>query len=136
MKEDVVAFKKELENYSYYQMNLKGTLELIKYNEYLLSNVRGIDPSKEPGSSSIEWVDSDAFRRIADELDTLYKRRDLRILQIKYIESVLEKLSEETRQACLDIYVNGETYAKISADKYLSKHALFYRIEKELKNVV
>ena len=132
MKIDVNAFKRELENYYYYQINLKGTLELIEFNEYLLTNVRGIDPSKEPNDNHTIWVESDSFKRISDELDKLYKRRDLRIMQIEYIESILDKLSDETKKACIDIYVKGETYAKISAERFLSKKGLFYRIEKEL----
>ena len=132
MKIDIDAFKRELENYSYYKINLKGTIKLIKYNEYLLSNVKGIDPSKEPGGSSSVWVESETFKRISAELDRLYKRRDLRIMQIEHIESILDKLSEETRNACIDIYVRGKTYESISQKYGYSKGGLWYRIKAEL----
>lgn len=136
MKKDVDAFKKELENYSYYKINLEGTNRMIEYNEYLLSNVRGIDPSKEPVGSSSIWVESEAFERIAAELDKLYNRRKLRMMQIDYIESVLDKLSEETRQACIDIYVKGQTYVQISDNIHLSKTGLFRRIQSELNKAI
>ena len=135
-KEDVAAFKRELENYSYYKSNLKLTLDMIEYKEYLLSNVKGIDPSKEPGLSNITWVESDAFDKIANDLERLNRHRELRIKQIEYIESILDRLAEETRNACIEIYVNGETYARVSNQYYLSKRGLFYRIEKELDGVL
>ena len=136
MKIDVVAFKKELENYSYYQTNLEGTKRLIEYNEYLLSNVHGLDPSKESGNGSSIWVETDAFKRITDELERLYKRKELREAQIEYIESILNKLSQETREACLKIYVEGESYAKVSSERFLSKKGLFSRVERELNNIL
>lgn len=132
MKTDVDAFKRELENYSYYKLNLQGTIKLINYNEHLLSNLHGLDPSKVSGGSSLVWVESDAFKRISDELERLNKRKELRLKQIEYIESVLEQLSEETRKACIDIYVEGKTYESISHQYGYSKGGLWYRIKAEL----
>ncbi len=130
--QDAAAFKNELKNYKYYQKNLEGTMKLIEYNEYLLSNVRGVDPTREPGQGVKTWVETDEFKRIADELDRLNKRKELRIAQIKYIESVLTDLSEETRNACIDIYINKIPYQKAIHKYGYSKSGLWYRIKAEL----
>ena len=133
-KKAVKAFKKELENYSFYKTNLKGTLELIAYNEYLLQNVHGINPQKEPShsSGSKQWQETDTYHRIRSELDRLELRRDLRIRQIEYIESILDKLDPETRDVIERIYLKGESYYDISRQKYMSKSALFEKIERKI----
>ena len=133
---DVAAFKRELENYSYYRENLEGTIRLIEYTEYLLSNVRGIDPSKQHVNSNCTWVDTDEFRRISDELDRLCRRRDLRIAQIDYIESVLSKLDPDIKDACIEIYVKGKSYSEVSAEKFISGPGLFKQVHNELSEIL
>lgn len=129
---DVDAFKNELRNYSYYQQNLKGTRKLIAYNEYLLSNVKGLDPSKEAGGSPAVWVESEQFKRISDELGRLNRHRELREAQIAHIETVMNRLSPEVRKACVEIYVNGKTYHEIAAERFVSMSGLYKQIDKEL----
>ena len=133
-KRAVKAFKKELENYSFYKINLRGTLDLIDYNVNLLENVHGIDPKKEPSHSTgtKPWQETDSYHRIRLELDRLEARRDLRIRQISYIESVLSKLDAETRRIIEEIYLYGFGYDMVAQRMHISKTALFNRIERRL----
>ena len=132
-RQDAAEFKNELKNYKYYQTNLKGTLKLIEYNEYLLSNVRGVDPAREPVTGSKTWVETDEYKRICDELERLNKHKQMREAQIEHIESVLAELSEQTREACIDIYVNRISYEKAIRKYGYSKSGLWYRIQAELE---
>lgn len=136
-KQDIMAFKKELENYSYYKTNLQGTKKLIEYNEYLLENVHGVDPSKAPSGSGggKVWVETDTYHRISDELERLRNRYALRIAQISYIESILDKLDPETKEMCIAIYVEGETYATTTSGKHITSSGLFKRIERKLSKI-
>lgn len=137
-KQDVIAFKKELENYSYYKTNLEGTKKLIEYNEYLLSNLHGIDPSREPSGSSgsIPWVETESFRRIADELDRLNKRKVLREAQIEHIENVLNAMDSKIKDICIEIYLDGKSYREVASNRGISSTSLFRTIEEELKEIL
>ncbi len=136
MKKDVEAFKRELGNYRYYRLNLEGTMELIEINEYNLSNLHGLDPSKQHVSSGVPWVESEEFKRVSKELAMLYERLELRKKQISYIEYVLGRLSKDTREACLQIYADRKTYSEVSRKMNISRKGLFYRIQKELDRVL
>jgi len=136
-KEAVEAFKRELRNYSYYKLNLEGTIKLIDMNEYLLENVHGVDPGKEPSGSSgsVPWVESDSYHRIQNELEKLNSRLKLRISQVNYIESVLDQLDPEIREVCIQIYEYGKSYEEIAYKNHLSVGALYKRIERALRRI-
>ena len=136
MKKDIEAFKKELTNYNYYKRNLQGTLELIEINEGLLSNVHGLDPSKDHYASHTVWVETETFKKISDELDRLYKRKSLREAQIEYIDYVLNKISSDMKDACIDIYANGKSYTEIGRKYGYSKSGLWFKIKYELNNAL
>ena len=136
MNKDVDAFKKELGNYSYYRGDLIDISEQIQIFEYKRSNIHGIDPSKEHSLSGTAWVESEEFRRISDELDKLNARKELRIRQISYIESVLDQMTEEARKACVLIYACKKTYSEVSRELMMSRNALFYRVQKELDEIL
>ncbi|MBQ6217354.1 MAG: hypothetical protein IJK53_08245 [Erysipelotrichaceae bacterium] len=137
-KKAVKAFKRELENYNFYKINLQGTLKLIEYNEYLLQNVHGVNPQKEPSHSSgvKQWPETDTYYRIRTELDRLEQRRDLRIRQISYIESILSGLDPETKELIDRIYLLGFGYDFVARSNHVSKTALFNRIERKLAKML
>ena len=137
-KDAVDAFKRELKNYKYYKINLEGTLRLIEMNEYLLSNVHGVNPEKEPNGSSgsIAWVETETYDRITKELERLYERRDLRLKQIEYIDDVLTRMNSEIAHICKSIYLNDRSYSSISKELNLSKSSLHEKVEKELQKVL
>ena len=136
MEDTVAAFLRELRNYEFYRTNLVGIEKLIAFDEDLLANVHGVDPSRQSGSTIVPWVETDEFKRISDELDRLYRKRDMRIGQIEYIESVLSKIDPDIREACLQIYVKKQTYRRIAMHYDISVNGLYYRIQKELAAVV
>lgn len=137
-KEAVEAFKRELKNYDFYKINLEGTLKLIAYNEYLLENVHGIDPQKEPNGSSgmIPWVETDTYHRIANELERLRNRRDLRIKQIEYIDNILDQLHPNIKKICIEIYKNNVPYAEIASELHVSVGGLHKEIEREIDEIL
>lgn len=137
-EEAVEAFKRELKNYNYYKLNLEGTLKLIEMNEYLLANVHGLNPEKNPdnsGGSSI-WVETETYKRISEELDKLEKRRDLRLAQIEHIESIMSLMDDETRRICERIYRDNESQLKVAKEYKKSRQLMIYEIDKKISKIM
>lgn len=137
-KDAVSAFKRELRNYNYYKVNLAGTLKLIDRNEYLLENVHGINPEKEFSfnSNPKAWVESETYHRIREELDRLEKRRDLRIRQIDYIESILSKADADIKNICERIYRDGEDQLIVAKEYKIPRRTMNYNIDRELERIL
>lgn len=136
MEDTVAAFLRELRNYEFYRTNLVGIEKLIAFDEDLLANVHGVDPSRQSGSTIVLWVETDEFKRISDELDRLYRKRDMRLMQIDYIESVLNRMDKDIREAVIRIYGKKRSYTEVARSMSISESGLFKRIDRELTSIL
>lgn len=129
--DEIKMFKKELGNYINYinKVNkLKLDLDVMWYD---LTGVKGVRYDKEPTQHSYNESYSEEMRLNA--LEKIKKVEDSisRIQsQIDYVESVLMKMPNDIRTACIDIYCRDKTYAKVSSKIGYSASGLEYTINK------
>jgi DNA-directed RNA polymerase specialized sigma24 family protein len=131
----VLAFKNELKNYRFYQERIEALNDLIDICYYNLTGVKGVQSDKIPSSTNPELAE-DARYRVYDEIDRHKRNKAITQAKLDEINEILDQLEEPIKKALIAIYADGESYEKISQEMYLSKSALFEKLETKLKDAI
>lgn len=128
-------FKKLLQIYPFCKKESRRLKEELDLQWYDLENVKGVDPSKQPGSSNRKFMEQVRLDRL-DEIEEMVQDQELYEMIVKFVDRKLDNLEDETRNNVVDLYVKGKTYITVSAENFVSDSGLFRRIENELnKNI-
>ncbi len=57
-------------------------------------------------------------------------------MHIQEIKDVLNKLSNDIKEACIEIYVNKKRYIDVACEYYISSSALYRKVNKEIENAI
>lgn len=126
----VIAFKNRLRNYTFDLSRIVKLDEDIELCYHKLGGVKGIDPSKEPTHCQ---MDKDIEYKIRDDIEKYEALRKTYESNILYVDSVLELIEEETRQAIKDVYIYGKNMFKVASKLYISKSTLRDRMDYRIK---
>lgn len=132
--EDIVAFKYELRNRNYYRAQIVKKEEEASDLWYLLSGVKAVRTDQvriTPNSHDI----AEHRNRLTSMISKL--ENDIKFLEqkLRYIDSVLNQIPEETRTMMIDIYCDGATYDDEAIKTHWSRSAIQYHINKVLKAI-
>lgn len=127
---EVRAFKNLLRNYKFYQERINKLEEDIDLCYHKLGGVRAVDPSREPIHSP---MDKDIEYKIRDDIEKYEALMKHYKSNIDYVDSVLELIEEETREAIKKVYVESKTLESVSRKIYISASTLRDRIDVRLK---
>ena len=112
-------------------INSKGEIVAIMKSRGNVSNISMID--------IIDKYDSKRENIIASYDDEI-ANCELRIqdceLHIKEIETVLNKLSNETKNACINIYCLKKRYIDVADEMFMSASTLYRKVNKEIENAI
>lgn len=129
----VRAFKNELRNYTYYLNRIVTLDNSIEFCYDRLSNVTGIDPSKEPihgaPNKEYEW-------KLRDDIEKFEHLKKLTQEKIKYIDDVLTKMDTEIKWAIICVYIDGKQIINICGNIGLSPNGLQKRMNKAIEEAV
>lgn len=126
------VLKRELKNRKGYQNDLININRKIAKAVYEMEGVKGVRFDKPRVTMSPQQAEEIRLERI-EEYNDLLAERDRIILQLKYIDKILEELDEETREA-VEMYIcQGNTLRKTAMVFHMSKSGMGDRIDRELK---
>lgn len=131
---DYKVFKNEISNLkAYYQslIEINNDLERLSYD---LTGVKGVRFDRQPGSfnpSLSEYRKLDLIEKIEEK----EKELDYTQLAIKRYESNLNKLPKPIRDAVVQIFIQGRTFAEMGKLLGYSDHGLHYKIKKEVEKI-
>lgn len=131
----ILAFKNELRNYRFYQERIESLDELINICYYNLTGVKGVRADKVPSSTNPELAEETRYR-IYDEIEHHKQNKAITEAKLKSLDEILDKLEKPIKEALIKIYADGESYDKVSQEMYLSKSALFEKLDTKLKGVL
>ena len=126
-KEEVDAFKNELQNLWFYQGKVKeceAEKELLIYD---MENVKGVDYTKQHGSYNQAAAEQKRLAMI-EELKEIEEDLEAWKAKEKYVCKVLGRMEEEERNLVIDVVANKRTYADYCKENNISASSLLYRI--------
>lgn len=126
----VRAFKRRLEHYVDDLQRVSDLDEKIELCFHKLGGVKGIDPSKEPIHAQ---MDKDIEYKIRDDIEKYEALKRVYESNVIYVNSVLDLIEEETREAIKKVYIYGERQEKVASKMYLSRSTLRDRMDSRIK---
>ena len=132
-KAQIRAFKNELRNYNYYVSAAKKTKEIIDNYYYELSGVKACDPSKPPLHS---LPNKERENHIREAISRQERYLKLTQAKIKYIDRVLDNISEPLNSTIVDIFLRGESLTAHSNSYNLSNVGLYKKINKAIERAL
>lgn len=126
----VKSFKYDLANYNNYQDNIKELTDKIEDCYYQLSGVHSPDATKIPTKTPKNIDNEYKLRDNIEQYESLKKAYQT---IITYCDIILDRMDEETKQATIDIYVNGMRTEDVAQRMFTSRSALNSRITREIK---
>lgn len=139
MDKKVETFLNELRNLNNYKNKLKELEDKLDALFYDLTGVKAVRYDLVKGMSDYQQIEliklgkideyNERSTQINEDLDRLKKN-------IAYIESVLDKLDSNTRNACVSIYCFKNTYDEVARSIGYSKPGLQYIIHKTLNKLL
>lgn len=124
--------KRELRNREGYIEDLTAINQQIQKAVYDMEGVKGVRFDKPRVSTSEEQKEEARLDKI-ERYNELLAERNRIILQLRYIERILEELDEETREAVEMHICQGNTLRKTAMVFHMSKSGMGDRIDRELK---
>lgn len=132
----VEVFKNELKNYNFYKEKIKSITNELDAKWYELSGVKGIRYDKEPCHSFNPSLSEEMKLSLMEQI-SIIENDLLRIkANVLFIDSMLNKINEETRKWIKMIYFDGMTYDKVSKIANFSKNGLAYRINTAIEKAL
>lgn len=129
----VRAFKNELRNYNYYISTAKKTKELIDNYYYELSGVKASDPSRPPLHS---LPNKERENHIREAISRQERYLKLTQAKIKYIDRILDNISEPLNSTIVDIFLKGESLTAHCNNYNLSNVGLYKKINKAIERAL
>ena len=128
MRENVQAFKNELRNYNYYRKEKNKIKEKINLEYYNLSNLKGVNPNKQPGTTNQEYL-HERRNEVYERITELKEKEKEYAIKIKAIEKILNKIPEKNRKIITELFIEKKDANKICEKYYISKSTLYYRVD-------
>ena len=129
---NVDLFRNYLKNYRHFKAERMQKKELLELRWHELSGLKGVDPGKIPltgGNKEYqELIKLDKY----GEIEELIEDIDRLDKNIGYIERLLDRLDEETRKICVDLYVKNRTYDSVAVRNNMSVGQLQYLIRRKV----
>lgn len=135
MKDIVATYKNELRNLVSLQKQVDDLNGRIEDIWYILTGVRGIDPSRTRVSSNPS-VSEEKRLEMEDQIEHLTREKERIESNISYIRQILQLMPRDIRDACILIYAKGEKYSKVAMMQYRSTGSLQRAINSSIEQAL
>ncbi len=135
MDKKVETFLLELRNLNNYKSKLKELEDKLDALFYDLTGVKAVRYDSVRGMSDFHQVELIKLGKIEEyniQKDKIEKEITRLMGNISYIESVLNKMDSNIKEACIEIYCQKKTYRSLSKEQFCSINALHHRINKSI----
>lgn len=139
MDKKVETFLLELRNLNNYKSKLKELEDKLDALFYDLTGVKAVRYDLVKGMSNCQQIELNKLGKI-EEYNIQKDKIEKEIIRLKgnisYIESVLNKMDSNIKQACIEIYCKKKTYRALAKKQFCSINALHHRINKSILKVL
>lgn len=125
---EIINFKNLLKSMNFYQDKVRELTTEIDDIQYQLNGVHGVNLEGIRGTGEKQWN-----YELTERKDYYEKQREAYIVLLNIIRNVFAQVSEETKEALIEIYVENNTYDNVAEKRNYSKNGIFYKIHSELK---
>ena len=136
MKENIDDVKKEISNLRSYEKEIKKIKEKIAVLEYHEANVKGVNYSKQPGSTNPLEISLHRLDMIEDIAILEEEERAFGIL-IRRIHRWLNRMEEKEKELVEAVLVERKKYGDVCKEKNISSTSLLnYYIDRAVEKAI
>ena len=132
--QEIIHFKKEIGKYNFLVSSAGLLKDRIDVCLYQMSGVKGIRFDKVRGSLS-EYQIAMLKHDQSEKYEKLLKTYEKKLKRIEYVESVLNRMSDDDRELYEMKYIEGMSFERLARINYISKSGLIYRMNAILKEL-
>lgn len=136
MKENIDDVKKEISNLRFYEKEIKRIKEKIALIEYNETNVKGINYSKQPGSTNPAEISLHRLEMIED-IAVLEEEEKAFSTLAKRIRRWLNRMEKEEKELVEAVLVERKKYVDVAKEKNISSTSLLnYYIDRAIEKAI